>query len=117
MIKVIAMLKRKNGLTIEEFSCYWREKHAPLANSLVPAAVALEQKRYVQNYAVKLPGGGDPSFDGVAEICFNDLESFHKWNDWYFSDDAKPLRDDEDNFMDKSKRVIIITEERVITES
>jgi uncharacterized protein (TIGR02118 family) len=117
MIKVIAMLKRKSGMTIEEFSRYWREKHAPLADTLLPAEVALEQKRYVQNYAVKLPGGGEPSFDGVAEICFNDLESFRKWNDWYFSDDAKPLRDDEENFMDKSKRVIVVTEERVITPS
>ena len=117
MIKVIAMLKRKSGLTIEEFSRYWREKHAPLANRLLPEAVALEQKRYVQNYAVEMPGGGESPFDGVAEICLNDLESLRKWNDWYFSDDAKPLRDDEDNFMDKSKRVIVVAEERVITSS
>jgi len=117
MIKIIAMLKRKSGLTIEEFSRYWREEHAPLANKMLPEAVASEQKRYVQNYAVKLPGGGEPSFDGVAEICFDGLESLQKWNDWYFSDDAKPLRDDEDNFMDKSKRVIVIAEERVITPS
>ena len=117
MIKVIAMLKRKSDLTIEEFSNYWREKHAPLANTLVPPGLASEQKRYVQNYAVKLPGGGEPAFDGIAEICFSDLESLYKWNDWYFSDDAKPLRDDEDNFMDKSKRVIVIVEENVITSS
>ena len=117
MIKIIAMLKRKSGLTIEEFSRYWREAHAPLANKMLPATVALAQKRYTQNYAVELPGSGEPPFDGITEICFNDIESFRKWNDWYFSDDAKPLRDDEDNFMDKSKRVIVIAEERVITPS
>ena len=117
MIKVIAMLKRKSGLTIQEFSQYWRDKHAPLASRMIPGEVASEQTRYVQNYAVKMSGGGDLSFDGIAEICFNDLESFRKWNDWYFSDDAKPLRDDEDNFMDKSKRVIVIAEENVITGS
>lgn len=117
MIKVIAMLKRKSGLTIQEFSQYWRDKHAPLASRMIPGEVASEQTRYVQNYAVEMSGGGDPSFDGIAEICFNDLESFRKWNDWYFSDDAKPLRDDEDNFMDKSKRVIVIAEENVITGS
>lgn len=114
MIKVIAMLKRKSGITMEEFSQYWHEKHASLVRTLVPEVVLSLQKSYIQNHAIRLPGGGEPPFDAVAEICFDDLESLRKWNDWYFSDDAKALRDDEDNFMDKSKRIIVVTDERVI---
>ena len=113
MIKIIAMVKRKSGITAEEFSRYWYEKHAPFGFKVIPEGVLSMQKRYVQNYSLKL-GRREPPFDGVAEICFDDMESFRKWNDWYFSDDGKALRDDEENFMDKSQTIVVIAEERVL---
>ena len=112
MVKIISLLKRKKGITMEEFSYYWYEKHGPLALAIVPETVMW--KTYVQNHAVRLPGGGQPQYDAVAEVTFDDFESFEKWNNWYFSDEGKKLRDDEENFMDVSKRVIIITDERVV---
>ena len=87
----------------------------PLLKRVVPEVVASEQKRYVQNHAVRLPSGREPPFDGVVELWFNDLESFWKWNNWYVSDDAKPLLDDEENFIDKSKMIFLIGDETVIT--
>ena len=33
---------------------------------------------------------------------------------WYLGDGGKVLRDDEENFMDPSGRVVIVTEERNI---
>ncbi len=114
MVKMIAMVKRKSGLTIEEFSQYWYEKHAPFARKQVPQSVAAGWKGYVQNYALGLGLKGEPPFDGVAEFYFNDLQSFWKWNDWYFSDAAKALRDDEKNFMDRSKTVVVVADERVV---
>ena len=109
MVKLIAMLKRKSGITMEEFSQYWHEKHGPLALTIMPGV-----KKYIQNHTVRLTGGGEPRFDGVAEICFDDLESWHKWTDWYLGDEGKALRDDEEKFMDRSKIVALITDERVI---
>ncbi len=109
MVKFIGMLKRKAGMTMEEFSEHWYENHAPLVLKLVPGV-----QRYVQNHVVRLPGGGEPRFDGTLEIWFDGLESWRKTQEWYFSDDGKVLRNDEERFIDLSKSVFVVTEERVI---
>ena len=36
MIKIIGFAKKKEGLTIDEFSSYWQEKHAPLGFEILP---------------------------------------------------------------------------------
>jgi uncharacterized protein (TIGR02118 family) len=114
MVKMIAMVKKKDELTIEEFAQYWYQKHAPLARKLVPESVTAGWKKYLQNYAMSLNGETHAPYDGVAELYFADLPAFWKWNDWYFSEDGKVLRDDEDNFMNRSQTVVIITEEKVV---
>jgi uncharacterized protein (TIGR02118 family) len=106
MVKVIALLKKKDGLTQEEFSRYWREKHGVLVAKTVPGL-----KRYVQNHVMKLPGGREPSIDGLAELWYDDMESWRKSAEWYLGDIGKIIRDDEDNFIDKSKMVFIVAEE------
>ena len=114
MVKMIALVKKRDGLTIEAFSRYWFDKHAPLARKLVPQSVSSGWNKYVQNYAMSLNGEANVPFDGVAELYFNDLPSFWNWSNWYFSDDGKTLREDEDNFMDRTQTVVMITEEKVV---
>jgi uncharacterized protein (TIGR02118 family) len=113
MIKVLAMLKRKSDISAEEFSRYWFEKHAPLAMKLAPPSVLAGIQSYTQNHSIQL-GKSSPPYDAVAETIFFDEACLQKWNEWYFSDAAKTLRNDEDNFMDTSKRVIVVTDERII---
>jgi|CXWL01.1.fsa_nt_gi uncharacterized protein (TIGR02118 family) len=112
MIKVISMLKRKEGMSRAEFSKYWFEKHAPFGNEIAPREAL--SKRYIQNHALQFPGKGEGPYDAVAELYFEDMAGMQRWIDWYWSDAGKPLRDDELNFMDVSKRVIIVTDERVM---
>jgi uncharacterized protein (TIGR02118 family) len=112
MIKVIGLLKRKQGLSHEEFSDYWYTKHAPLGARIVPPDAL--SGRYVQNHALTLKGGGEAPYDAVAELCFADHAAMQRWIDWYNSDAGKELRDDELAFMDVSKRVVIVTDERVM---
>ena len=45
MIKTIALAYRKEGMTRQEYSKYWREIHAPLAERMIPNV-----KKYVQNW-------------------------------------------------------------------
>ena len=113
MIKVVGMLKKKNGMTTKEFADYWREKHAPLGFRILPEEC--RPVKYLQNYALDLGRGGEPPYDGVAESYFDDMASFNRWNEWFWGEGGKPLRDDEDNFIDKSKRFVVIVEEREVS--
>ncbi len=77
------LLRRKPGLTWEEFLTYWREVHAPLVKS---HAKAHGGRRYVQLRTLQdreqmarmqaRNGGAPEPFDGVAELWFDDQPSF-----------------------------------------
>ena len=84
MIKLIVLLKRKDGLTQQEFSRSWEEIHGLLAAKIIPGL-----KRCVHNYAVRLPRDGEPRIDRVAELWFDDLESWRETANWYLGDEGK----------------------------
>lgn len=109
MIKVFTLIKRRNGLSYEEFAKYWEEQHGPLMKQVLPGV-----KRYSQNHLVRLPGSGEPQYDGIAEMWFDDLESWHKTRKAYLGDKRKLIEDDENKFIDKSKMLFFVVEEKVI---
>jgi len=109
-IKLIAAVKRKSGLTLDEFREYWRDKHAPLALTVLPNAPSVN--RYVHNYGLALEGLGEPVFDGIGEICFDDFDAFMNSTQWFLGEGGQVLRDDEENFVDHSTRVAVIVRER-----
>ena len=111
MIKVISFLKRRDDLTHAEFSDYWFHKHHALALRIVPKEAL--SGRYVQNHAIAMARGEAP-YDAVAELVFADRDALRRWVDWYNSDAGQDLRDDEHNFMDVSRRVTVVTDERVL---
>jgi len=108
MIKLIAPVYRKPGLSDEEFYKYWKEKHGPLVTNIVPGL-----RRYVQNHPIKIPGHKYEA-DGFAESWWDDLDAYKSWLAWRQSDEAKPLVDDEEKFMDRSRISRYIVEEHVI---
>jgi hypothetical protein len=110
LIKIVALLKRRPGLTLEEFLRYYEHEHAPLFARSIPSEVAEAIVHYVQNHAVRL-GSGEPAWDCVTEIGFDDLDGMRLWSAWYLGDEGKVLRDDEERFMDTAARVVIVTEE------
>lgn len=115
MIKVVALIKRRADLTRDEFSDYYEHRHAPLFHRVIPPAVSSAIIRYVQNHVVTLGrGNANTPYDCVTEIGFSDLAGFRLWSDWYLGRDGHVLREDERNFMDVDKRVVIVTEEHDI---
>jgi uncharacterized protein (TIGR02118 family) len=108
MLKLIALISRKSGLTDEEFYKYWKEKHGPLAAKTIPGL-----RKYIQNHLVRLPGIKHEG-DGFVELWFDNLEAYEKFLTWRQSDGAKVLLDDEDKFMDRSKIVRNVVEEHII---
>ena len=66
MIKVLAVLHKRADMSREEFVRYWREVHAPLAEGMEGV------RRYVINPTLEAFAMGEPAFDGVAELWFDD---------------------------------------------
>ena len=107
MIKEIALLKRKQGLSLDEFSRYYEKTFAPLAVRY------LGMTRYVLNFATSLPSGEQP-YDVVAEVWWDDMESFQAASEFLQSEEGKVLRDHLDKFVDISQLVLLLTEETFI---
>jgi uncharacterized protein (TIGR02118 family) len=66
MIKVLAVLYKQRDMSRGEFARYWREVHAPLAEGMQGI------RRYVINPTLEAFAMGEPSFDGLAELWFDD---------------------------------------------
>jgi hypothetical protein len=113
MIKIVALIKRRRDLTLEQFCDYYEHHHAPLFARTISPDVADAIKHYVQNHAVHLGRSAtDPPFDCVTEIGFDDTAGMDVWTRWYLGEEGRVLRDDEERFMDVRRRVVIVTEER-----
>jgi len=111
MIKIVALLKRRAGLTPAEFTEYYEQRHAPLFARVIPPEVEQVIVHYAQNHAVAL-GGGAPAWDCVTEIGFRDLAGMRVWSAWYRGPRGAVLREDEETFMDTAARVVVVTDER-----
>jgi len=109
MIKVITLLKRKPGLSLEEFYTYWREKHSQVALRDNPQMI-----KYVQNHGVIMPEG-EQEYDGVAETYWPDMETFQAAVEVLQTTEVGQAHmEDLERFVDLSKMVSIVTVENVI---
>ncbi len=76
MIKIISLLRRKDGMSHEQFVQHWAEVHGPLLQQN-PAV-----RRYVQSHIVSerpTPRGAiEGEIDGIVELWFDDYEAFER---------------------------------------
>lgn len=114
MVTLVYCLRRRPGLSREEFQRYWRERHGPL---VAARAATLGVRRYVQLHTVDADGlhaalrrrnGGSPEpFDGVAQLWFDDLEAFGASTD-AAARAAAELLADEREFIDLTASPIFV---------
>ena len=119
MLRLIYCLRRKPGLSVEEFQRYWREVHAPL---VLDRAKLLGVERYIQahtgmpevNAALQGRNGGSPEpFDGVAELWFETLDAMAS-EDPAVQQAAADLLNDEQNFIDLPNSPLWIAQDNVV---
>ena len=116
MIKIIAGLRRKRGMSREEFAAYYRDHHMALARRTMPREVAERIVHYAQNHA-RIVGSGtfEPPYDCVTEIGFEDEAGMRAYTDWYRGSGGAAVRDDEKTFLDSSEiGLLLITDEERI---
>ncbi len=111
MFKVIVMIKRKQGLSMEEFIHYYENHHAPLGLSKVP-----NLKRYVRHFL--RPFGNaiyaadvETPYDVLTEIWFDDEADFQRGMD-YLSDPetAAIIGADEDRLFERASIRFMLVE-------
>lgn len=122
MIKLTFCLRRKPGISREEFQAYWFDEHAPL---VAARAEVLGCRRYVQVHTMDQPGlhdalqarngGAPPPFDGVAELWFDNLDAFGAGDD-VAREAGATLLADERRFIDLPNSPMWVGEEHVILE-
>ena len=119
MIKLVFRLRRRPELSRDEFQRYWYETHAPLVRD---RAQVLGILRYVQvhsledsvNAGLQRSRGGPPSYDGVAELWYDSLESMRLNRTEASSQAARDLLEDERKFIDLANSPLWFAEERPV---
>jgi uncharacterized protein (TIGR02118 family) len=103
MVKSINFLKRKPGMSVAAFQEYWRTTHAELVKK-VPGL-----RKYLQCHTL-LSGyrRGEPVYDGVAELWYDNTDVMRRIAD--LPESRVALADDE-NFLDMSRMTFILTQE------
>jgi uncharacterized protein (TIGR02118 family) len=112
MIKVITLVKRKQGISRPEFYKYWRETHGPLVARHIPL-----MKKYVQNHFVDVPGI-EYEGDGIIEVWYDDVPSMQKSLAFNMTPEARQLGLGEDwaKIADMGPPKMWVAEEHVIKE-
>ena len=108
MVKAVALIKRKPGLSREEFARHYEEVHAPLILKHSPTL-----KRYVRNHVIVPAGAEEPEYDCVTELWYDNMDGYKATIDFWLSEAGKVIRDDEDSFLDRSKLAFFLVEEHV----
>lgn len=108
MVKYIVMLRRKPGLTKQQFLKHWKEVHGPLVARISPGI-----KKYIQSHPLEVPGI-ECEIDGIAELWFDNLEDLLRWRAWRNTEAGKPLNEDEAGLIDMSQVGRFICQEHKI---
>lgn len=109
MITLILLLKRKAGLTKQQFRDHYEGVHAPLAKKHF-SHLFLDYKRHYINstIAVSPDGAGmaqtqDGDFDAITNIVFKDQAAVDEFLRIASLPETAELAKDEENFLDRSK--------------
>lgn len=112
MLKVIALLARKPGMSREAFIQHYESTHAPLGRRLFPQMVHYKRNYVDLSGAIIGPDAAPPDFDSVTEIWFRSRADFEAM----LASHADPaighqIDSDEENFLDRGKTRFFIVEE------
>lgn len=122
MLKICALIKKKDGMSRKEFIDYYENNHVPLLKRLFP---------YLEHYTRKYVDFDDPfthvvygdgtkkdvpskliSFDAIAESTFSSRELFERFISALTDPTtAKIVHEDEEKFTERRFASILVVEE------
>ncbi|GHC54434.1 EthD domain-containing protein [Roseibacillus persicicus] len=120
MIKFVYCVRKKEGISDEEFYRYWKENHGPLVRSFAETMGSL---KYVQSHTIdtvlnevgREVRGMRQAYDGITEVWFESAEALANM---LLTEEGKKanktLIEDEATFCELRECSVFLTEEHVI---
>ncbi len=115
MVKLTCLLRRKPGMSPEEFHTYWRERHGPLVASTRSGSHVLryeQHHRALSDYgtedAAAARSASPDDYDGVTEQWFASMDDYRAH---IAEDDFGEVWQDLQNFLDTDRLEFVLTEE------
>ena len=107
IVRTVALLGRKPGMTFAEFDSYWRDVHAPLAEK-VPGVV-----RYIQRHIVPNEETGEPDNGfGIDGLVILDYESAQAMDEGWATDAGQAALADVPNFL--GQHFVVTVQDHVV---
>jgi uncharacterized protein (TIGR02118 family) len=110
MVKLTCLVRRRAGMSPEEFHRHWRDHHGPLVASTASGSHVI---RYVQHHRSldDYSGNDDPGYDGVTEQWFASMDEY---NAHMAEPDFKTVWADVESFLDVERLEFVVTDETVV---
>jgi len=110
MITLTCLVRRKDGMSPEEFHAYWRERHGPLVASTRSGSHVL---RYEQHHR-PLDDYGDVDDDGYDGVTVQWFVSMDEYKAHIAEKDFAEVWADLPHFLDVDRLSFVLTEEPVV---
>lgn len=118
MFKVLWLMKRKDGTSMQNLIDYYEKNHSLLAADLFKKN-GFKPAKYVRKYLHPLadpipegPSQHDDDYDVAMEMWFNSREEFDQMITFSSPPEVQDaITADERNFLDRHKRAVFILEE------
>jgi uncharacterized protein (TIGR02118 family) len=108
MVKVFGYLKRKPGLSAQEFADYYENNHVPLVLSKA-FTPTVYKRNYIQRGDAFNIEGDEIGFDCMTELVFVDRDELLAWMTSLGGDE---IARDEENFIDRLATRAYVVDER-----
>jgi uncharacterized protein (TIGR02118 family) len=112
MVKLTCLVRRKAGMSPEEFHAYWRDHHGPLVMSTRSGS---HVRRYEQHHRSLAEYGAedDGGYDGVTEQWFDSMEEYRAH---IAEKDFADVWADLPKFLDVDRLDFVLTEDPIVIE-
>jgi EthD domain len=108
VVRLTCLLRRKPGLTPEEFHEHWREVHGPLIVALQCGSHVLRYEQHPRPMSDYATGKDDGGFDGVTVQWFETMDDY---NAHTTETDFPEMWKDVESFLDTDRLHFILTED------
>lgn len=110
MVRLTCLVRRRPGMTPDEFHAYWRDVHGPLVASTRSAVHVLRYEQHHRPLA-DYRGEDDGGYDGLTQQWFASIGSYRAS---LAEEDFARIAEDMPKFLDVDRLAFVLTEEPVV---